>query len=222
MWKVPIPNLLRCNPEDAFHCKLLLGWKTFISPSIIIKRLCYFMCLWLCLSPLWGSHSIRIKAHLTCNKKSKRASLPHSEWWTPTQGADLRSASSPQWTCRSFWYWTHRSGSEFWSLSLSARCWISGSHHTTGLGTPLMYRYGRISLWNVLRTAGRLLLRPSTLSRWKANTSNQSSVRLMREQCPCWQRSLWVSGCLWPGPGWGTSFFSDVCWMWKYSYIILY
>lgn len=140
--------------------------------------------------------------YLTCNKKSKRASLPHSEWWTPTQGADLRSASLPQWTCSSFWYWTQLRGTEFWSLSLSARCWISGSHHTTGLGVPRMYRYGKISLWKVLSTAGRLLLSPSTLSRWKANTSNQSSVRLIREQCPCWQRSLWVSGCLRPGPCW--------------------
>lgn len=148
---------------------------------------------------------------ITCNMKSKRASFPHSEWWIPTQGADLRSASLPQWTCSSFWYWTQLSGTEFWSLSLLARCWISGSHHTTGLGVPLMYRYGKISLWKVLSTAGRLLLSPSTLSRWKANTSNQSSVRLIREQCPCWQRSLWVSGCLWPCPCWGEYLFNDGC-----------
>lgn len=139
---------------------------------------------------------------VTCNRKSKRASLPHSECWIPTQGAVFTSASVPQWTCSSFWYWSQLSGTEFWSLSWSAMCWISGSHHTTGLGAPLMYRYGRISLLNVRSTAGRLLLSPSTLSRWKANTSNQSSVRLISEQRPRWQRSLCVSGCWRSGPCW--------------------
>ena len=152
------------------------------------------------------------KKALTCNKKSKRANLPHSECSTPTHGADLWSASLPQWTCSSFWYWTHLSGKEFWSWSRSARCWISGSHHTTGLGVPLMYRYGKISLCKLLSTVGRLRFKPSTLSRWKANTSNQSSVRLTREQRPCWQRLLWVSGCRWPSPCWGESLFSDICW----------
>lgn len=143
--------------------------------------------------------------------KSKRASFPHSEWWIPTQVADLRSVSLPQWACSSFWYWTQVSGTEFWSLSLLARCWISGSHHTTGLGVPLMYRYGKISLWNVLSTTGRLLLSPSTLSRWKANTSNQSSVRLIREQYPCLQSSLWVSSRWLPGSYWTEYLFSDGC-----------
>lgn len=136
---------------------------------------------------------------LTCNKKSKRASLPHSGWSTPTQGAVFRFASLPQWACSSFWYLAQLSGTEFWSLSLSSRCLMSGSHHTTGLGVPLIYRYGKMSLWKVLSTAGRLLLSPSTRSRWKENTSNQSSVRLTREQSPCWQRSLWVSAWLWEG-----------------------
>lgn len=141
--------------------------------------------------------------------KSKRASFPHSEWSIPTQGADIWSASIPQWTRRSFWYWTQLSGTEFWSLSLLARCWISGSHQTMGLGTPLMYRYGKISLRKVLSTVGRLLLSPSTRSRWKANTSNQSSVRLIREQYPCWQRSLWESACLWLWPSWEEFLFND-------------
>lgn len=147
---------------------------------------------------------------ITCKMKSKRASFPHSEWWIPTQGPDFRSFSLPQWACSSFWYWTQVSGTEFWSLSILARCWISGSHHTTGLGVPL-YRYGKISLRKVLSTAGRLLFSPSTLSRWKANTSNQSSVRLIREQYPCLQSSLWVSSRCLPGSCWAKYLFSDGC-----------
>lgn len=148
----------------------------------------------------------------TCNKKSKRASLPHSEWWTPTQGADLRSASLPQRACSSFWYWTQLSGTEFWSLSLSPRWWISGSHHTTGLGLLVVYRYGRMSLWKVLSTAGRLLLSLRTLSRWKAKTSNQSSVRLISEQLPCWHCSVWVSACPWSCLCWWKALLCDGCW----------
>lgn len=143
---------------------------------------------------------MKIETVITCNKKSKRASLSHSEWWTPTQASDLRSASLPQWSCSSCWYWTQLSGTEFWSLSVSVRCWMSGSHHTTGLGVPLVNRYGRISLWKVLSTAGRLRFSPSTLSRWKAKTSNQSSVRLIRAQWPCWQLSVGESGCFWGEP----------------------
>lgn len=162
-----------------------------------------------------GSHCTRKEnTFLTCNRKSKRASLPHSVWWTPTQGSDLSSVLLPQWTCSSFWYWIQLSGNEFWSLSLSERCWISGSHHTTGLGVPLMYRYGKMALWKVLSTAGRLLLSPSTLSRWKAKTSNQSSVRLIREQWPCWQRSLWVCECPCPGACWGESLICNG-WLWR-------
>lgn len=188
-----------------------LEWKASIPPSTIIKRWLH-VCICYNASLLSEEATTWEKKHfITCNMKSKRASFPHSEWWIPTQGADLRSVSLPQWTCSSFWYWTQLSGTEFWSLSISATCSIFGSHHTTGLGVPLMYRYGKISLWKVLSTAGRLLLSPSTLSRWKANTSNQSSVRLIREQWPCWQRSLWVSGCWWPGPDWREYLFNDGC-----------
>ncbi|TNN59892.1 hypothetical protein EYF80_029858 [Liparis tanakae] len=138
---------------------------------------------------LWSPGCIVRTAPLTCSRKSKRASLPHSEWCTPTHAADLRSASLPQRSRSSFWYWAQLSGTEFWSLSSSATCRISGSHHTAGRGAPPMYRYGRISLRKVLSTAGRVRLRPSTRSRWNASTSNQSSGRLIREQRPRWQRS---------------------------------
>lgn len=68
------------------------------------------------------SYNVYHACHLTCSKKSKSASRPHSECCTPTHEVAFRALASPHLLLRSLWYCGQVREKEFWSLSASARC----------------------------------------------------------------------------------------------------